>query len=112
MSIPTQDYRRTDHRVPTRPLSGLDAVVNGIIGKRRRRAEIGEQLKRDAEAIDALASDWMNLSDHDLQTRLLDFRDQFRRGKIANETLFPALAAIREAAHRKLGLRPFPVQLM
>ena len=54
----------------------------------------------------------MDLADHDLHTRLLGFRDQFRRGNISDENLFPALAAIREAAHRKLGMRPFPVQLM
>jgi preprotein translocase subunit SecA len=112
MSIPTQDYRRTDHRVPSRPLSGLNAMVNGVIGKRRRRKEVGEQLKHDAEAIDAQARDWVDLADHDLQMRLLGFRDQFRRGNISDENLFPALAAIREAADRKLGLRPFPVQLI
>jgi len=110
--IPTQDYRRTDHRVPSRPLSGLDAVVNGVIGKRRRRPKVGEQLQRDAEAIDAVARDWVDIRDHDLQMRLLGFRDEFRRGKVSDVNLFPALAAIREAAHRKLGLRPFPVQLM
>src|SRR4051812_39547275 len=103
MSIPTQDYRRTDHKVPSRPLSGLDAVVNGFIGKHQRRAKINEQLKRDAEAIEALARNWVQLSDHDLQARLLGFREEFRRGRISNENLFPALAAIREAADRKLG---------
>ena len=79
MSIPTQDYRRTDHRVPSRPFSGLNAAVNGVIGRHQRRKEVGEQLKRDAEAIDSQARDWMDLADHDLQTRLLGFRDQFRR---------------------------------
>ena len=112
MLIPTQDYRRTDHRVPSRPLSGLDAAVNGVIGRHQRRTKVGEQLKRDAEAIDSQARDWTELTDHDLQTRLLGFRELFRRGKVSNENLFPALAAIREAADRKLGLRPFPVQLM
>ena len=112
MLIPTQDYRRTDHRVPTRPLSGLDAVVNGVIGRYQRRTGVGEQLRREVETIDAQARDWIALSDHDLQTRLLGFRDQFRRGNVSNEVLFPALAAIREAADRKLGLRAFPVQLM
>ena len=86
-SIPTQDYRRTDYRVPSRPLSGLDAVVNGVIGKHQRRTKVGEQLRLDAGAIDSLAGEWTALTDHDLQTRLLGFRDQFRRGKISNENL-------------------------
>jgi preprotein translocase subunit SecA len=126
MQIPTQDYRRTDHRVPSRPLTGLDAVVNGFIGRHQRRAKVCEQLRQDAEAIDSQARDWIELSDHDLQTRLLGFREQFRRftpspptgeragvrGCICDDVLFSALAAIREAADRKLGMRPFPVQLM
>jgi preprotein translocase subunit SecA len=111
--IPTQDYRRTDHRVPSRPLTGLDAAVNSVIGRHQRRAKVGEQLKRDAEAIDAQTREWIEFSDHDLQARLLGFRERFRRGgKVSDNLLFPALAAIREAADRKLGMRPFPVQLM
>jgi preprotein translocase subunit SecA len=111
--IPTQDYRRTDYRAPSRPLRGLDALVNGFIGGYQRRAKVCEQLQHDADAIDAQARDWIELSDHDLQNRLLGFREKIRRGgKIPDDLLFSALAAIREAADRKLGMRPFPVQLM
>ena len=43
---PTQDYRRTDHPVPGKPLSGLDAWTNSLLGFYRRRAglepDVGE----------------------------------------------------------------------
>lgn len=112
-ALPTHDYRRSDYRVPSRPFSGLDALVNGFIGKIRRRGTVLESLKRDAEAALAQEREWIELSDAVLQRRLLEFRAHFRRGgKSAEAVLLPALAAIREAADRKLGLRPFPVQLM
>ena len=112
MLVPTHDYRRTDCRVPSRPLTGLDAIVNGFIGRYRCRATVRDQLRREAEAIDAAAREWIELSDHDLQSRLLELREEFRRGPVADAGLFSALAAIREAADRTLGMRPFPVQLL
>ena len=113
LAIPTHDYRRSDYRVPSRPLAGLDALVNGFIGKYQRRAKVLESLKADAEKIVAQERDWKEMSDAVLQKRLLEFRAEIRRGgKSAEQNILPALAAIREAADRKLGLRPFPVQLM
>jgi len=113
MLPPSYDYHRLEFRPPPRPLHGLDAVVNGFIGSYRRRGKVLETLRADAELVDAQAADWKKLSDHELQVRLLEFRATFRRGGRAVEaSVLPALAAIREAADRKLGLRAFPVQLM
>lgn len=113
MLTPTQDYRRSDHRSPARPLTGLDALVNGIIGGHRRRGNVLTELERDAHSVVALEGELVRLSETQLHERLLEYRQYFRRGgKVATEVLLPALAAIREAADRKLGLRPFPVQLM
>ena len=113
LTIPSQDYRRSDYRVPPRPLAGLDALVNRGIGKFRRRNQVLESLKRRADAVVRQEGEWVELSDAHLQKRLLEFREHFRRGgKSAENFLLPALAAVREAADRKLGLRPFPVQLM
>ncbi len=112
-AIPTQDYRRSGYRVPSRPLTGLDALVNSAIGKRQRRAKVLESLKFDAEKVVAQEGQWTGLSDSILQKKLLEFRAQFRRGGRASGPLIsPALAAIREAADRRLGLRPFPVQII
>jgi preprotein translocase subunit SecA len=108
-----EDYRRTDYKVPGQPLTGLDAVVNGAIGSWHRRTGVLEQLRKEAQAVDARAEAWKPLTDHQLQAKLLEFRECFRRGgQLAETTLLPALAAAREAADRILGLRAFPVQLM
>ena len=113
LAIPTHDYRRSEYRVPSRPLAGLDALVNGAIGQYQRRAKILESLRRDANAVVAQEGPLVELSDAVLQRKLLEFRGYFRRGgREAEVMILPALAAIREAADRKLGLRPFPVQLM
>ncbi len=112
LATPTHDYRRSDYRVPPRPLTGLDAMVDGLIGKFKSSKGILESLKRDAKAIVAQEREWKEMSDAVLQRRLLDFRAHFRRDTQDSEKLIPAMAAIREAADRKLGLRPFSVQLM
>jgi preprotein translocase subunit SecA len=110
---PTQDYRRTTYPVPPRPLTGLDAWVDGAVGRYRRRGPVATALHARAEAIDARANDWRDLTDHHLHERLDAFRREFRRGrKPPAETLEAALAALREIADRRLGLRPYPVQLM
>lgn len=112
-SLPTQDYRRSDYRVPTRPLTGLDAVVNRFIGRYRSRKSVTEGLFQEAEAIIGLEAEYKNVSSAVLQRRLLEFRDHFRRGgRQVPNYVGPALAAIREAADRQLGLRAFPVQIM
>lgn len=113
MLAPSQDFRRTNFRPPPQPLRGLDAAVNSVIGSWQRRKKVSDLLRRDAFAIDSQAREWLELSDHDLQTRLLEFRAKFRRGgHVSRDLLLSALAAVREASDRRLGLRPFPVQLM
>ena len=113
LAVPSHDYRRSDYRVPQRPVAGLDALVNVAIGRYQRRVNILTNLRCDAEAVAAQEREWIEMSDAVLQRRLLEFRAKVRRGgKSAEQVILPALAAIREAADRKLGLRPFPVQLM
>ena len=112
MLTPTTDYRRTAHRVPERPLQGLDAAVNWCIGRYQRRGGRLQSLLDSAMQADALAAEHAALRDHDLQERLHGFRDAFRReASPADDIIHPALAAIREAAHRCVGLRAFNVQL-
>lgn len=106
------DYHRTAHRVPERPHQGLDGLTNWWIGKYQRRSSKLEELIEEAERIDALALEFGEVSDHQLQERLLEFRSHFRREpRPEEEILNRALAAVREAASRRVGLRAFPVQL-
>ncbi len=109
---PSQFYRRTGYRKPRKLLSGADAAVNSLTGWVKRRSKVLDDLMSDAAEVDAMAPEWGDLSDHELRQRLRGFREEFRRGgRAAEENLLPALAGLREAAERTLGLRPFSVQI-
>ncbi|MHB8519227.1 MAG: preprotein translocase subunit SecA [Limisphaerales bacterium] len=113
MITPAQDYHRTDHVVPGKLLSGPDAWTHGLVGVYRRRQSVLAELDERAAEVDAQAEQWKNLNDHHLQERLYEFREKFRRRRRATDLLLTeALGAMREAAERKVGLRPFHVQLM
>jgi preprotein translocase subunit SecA len=113
MITPSAAYRRLAFHPPPPLLRGLDASIDGLIGFYHRRAGLLERLRLQSQAIDAQSARWQDMADAELHGRLMDFRQQFRRGGSQVTPLVPAaLAAIREAAERKLGLRPFGVQLM
>lgn len=94
-----------------RPLPrGLDAIAHGWIGRYERRRSVGSALLHDAGEVDNMSQRFESLSDHELRSKLLEYRSIFRRKpKRSNE--IEALAAVREAARRTLGLCPFRVQL-
>jgi len=113
IATPTEEYRRISHQAPAKLHKGLDAAVNSLIGRHRRRRQTLEELEREAAGIEQRAEHWRNLSDHLLRKELLEFRVRFRRGgKEAAALAGEALAAIREVSDRQIGLRPFPAQLM
>ncbi len=112
MILPTQDYRRTHVETPGRLHQGLDALVHGLAGW-RRRATVGRTLKREAEEITGTAGELVHLSDRRLRDRLAEAQTHFRRQGAGFEDFLPeALACMMEAASRTLGLRPYPVQIM
>jgi preprotein translocase subunit SecA len=112
LSLPTQDYRRTHVEIPDKLHQGLDALVHGLAGW-RRRATAGRSLQREAEEITGIAEGLVHLSDHRLRERLSEVQAQFRRQAPGFEEFLPeALACMMEAASRTLGLRPYPVQIM
>jgi preprotein translocase subunit SecA len=109
----THDYRLSDVAVSRKVTKGLDALVDRAIGAARRRSSVLTALRQDAEQIDALSARLCTLSDVALKGELAGHREWFRRqSRVGDERLIPALAAIREAADRRVGLRPFTVQLM
>ncbi len=109
---PTHEYRRLDYQSPPKLLNGLDAAVNSAIGVYRRHEKRVTKLAEDAARIDRDEPRWKDLADAKLHESLIEFREKFRRGKVSDEILFSALGAVREASTRKVGLHPFPVQLM
>ena len=113
MITPSQEYRRVTQIAPEKLCEGADAVVNSVLGVYHRRRRLQEDFRRDADQIVALEKTVTDLPNHELHQVLIEHRDLFRRGgDKARAALFPALAAIREAAKRQVGLHPFPVQLI
>jgi len=52
------------------------------------------------------------LTDDQLRLKTQQFREQLAQGKSLDDILPEAFAVVRETAHRKLGQRPYDVQLM
>ncbi len=60
----------------------------------------------------ALEEEYKALSDAQLQGKTAQFKQRLAQGETLDDLLPEAFAAIREAADRVLGMRPYPVQLM
>ncbi len=63
-------------------------------------------------AINALETTYAALSDGELKGLTTQFKAELAAGKSLDDLLVPAFAAVREAAKRALGLRPFDVQMV
>lgn len=88
-------------------------MLLAAIGRFRRRAAVFAELERDAVEVERQALEWKEHSSGKLRGRVMEFRERFRRGgRGAEACLLPALAAIREASERELGMRPFFVQII
>ena len=113
MSSIVREYRPCQVPTVKEPLTGLDGWVDSWMGKYQRRPGVLSELRRQAEAVEARDEDWRFLSNQALQKHLEEFREKFRRSEKEGEAaLLDALAAVREAAYRMTGLRPFVVQLI
>ncbi|MEN9965188.1 MAG: hypothetical protein RJA60_185, partial [Actinomycetota bacterium] len=85
-----------------------------IIDKLLRAGEgrILAKLRNYADAINALEVNFTALSDEELQNETVVLRERYAAGESLDDMLPEAFAAVREAAKRTLGMRPFDVQLM
>jgi preprotein translocase subunit SecA len=75
----------------------------------------GRRLKRLAQQADYVASlepDFEGLSDAELAAKTAEFKQRLENGEDLDELVFEAFAAVREAAKRSVGMRPFDVQVM
>ncbi len=64
------------------------------------------------EKILALEEEYKALSEEELKGKTTLFKERLANGETLDDLLPEAFAAIREAADRVLGMRPYPVQLM
>ncbi len=70
------------------------------------------RLAHRANQVLALEDDFRDLSDEQLRAMTAQFRERLAAGEPLDELLPEAFAAVREAADRTLGERPFKVQTM
>lgn len=86
---------------------GLGAKIFGTYSERQIR-----KLKKTADQIEALASRFAAMSNEELSGMTAIFKERFGSGESLDDLLPEAFAAVREAADRVLGKRPFYVQLL
>ena len=84
----------------------IDKVMRAGEGKLLRR------LGRIAEQVNSIEDDFEKLSDAELHAMTDEFRQRYASGESLDDLLPEAFAAVREAAKRTLGQRPFDVQIM
>ena len=60
----------------------------------------------------ALEDTYKALSEDALKGKTQEFKDRLAEGETLDALLPEAFAAVREAADRVLGMRPYPVQLI
>ena len=65
-----------------------------------------------ADKIEALEEEYRGLTDEQLQAKTPEFKERLANGETLDDILPEAFAAVREAADRVLGMRPYPVQLV
>ena len=85
-------------------------LFDKLFGTRSQR-----ELKKIQPIVDqilALEEEYRGLSEEALKAKTGEFKDRLAQGQSLDDLLPEAFAAIREAADRVLGLRPYPVQLI
>ena len=65
-----------------------------------------------ADKIEALEEEYKALTDARLQAKTAEFKARLENGETTDDILPEAFAAVREAADRVLGMRPYRVQLI
>src|SRR4051794_12645444 len=99
-------------RVKAPELRGLDAGVNSVFGWVKNRMPFLSELKKQAARIELLEPEIRELGSTRFKEAVAEVRDIARLGKLIGPPEDRAMALVREAAWRSLGMRPFAVQLM
>ncbi|MEV7694800.1 preprotein translocase subunit SecA [Microbacterium sp. NPDC089189] len=70
------------------------------------------RLQQVVKAVGALEDEYTHLSDEELRGETAELRARYQAGETLDQLMPEAFAAIREAAKRTLGQRPYDVQIM
>ena len=85
-------------------------LITKLFGTRSQR-----ELKKIQPVVDkilALEEEYKAMSEETLRGKTAEFKQRLAQGETLDDLLPEAFAAIREAADRVLGMRPYPVQLI
>ena len=85
-------------------------LITKLFGTRSQR-EV-KKLQPTVDKILALEETYANLSEDALKAKTAEFKARLEQGATLDDILVEAFAAIREAAWRVLGMKPYPVQLL
>ena len=85
-------------------------LITKLFGTRSQR-EL-KKIQPMVDAILALESQYKQMPESELKGKTAEFKARLEKGEPLDDLLPEAFAAIREAADRVIGLRPYPVQLI
>ena len=85
-------------------------VINRLL--RAGEGRILAKLRNYTVAVNALEESFQALTDEELRNETTILRERYAAGESLDDLLVEAFAAVREAAVRTLGMRPFDVQIM
>ena len=85
-------------------------LITKLFGTRSQR-EL-KKIQPMVDAILALEFQYKQMPEEELKGKTAEFRARLEKGETLDDLLPEAFAAIREAADRVIGLRPYPVQLI
>ncbi|MCA9855423.1 MAG: preprotein translocase subunit SecA, partial [Dehalococcoidia bacterium] len=84
--------------------------INKVLGDSNEK-EL-KRLGKQVDAINALADEMAALSDDELAGLAEEFRNRLNQGETLDDLLPEAFAASREMASRRVGERPYDVQMI
>ena len=79
---------------------------------RAGEGRILKRLQQVVKAVGALEEDYAQLTDDELRGETAELRTRYEAGETLDRLMPEAFAAVREAAKRTLGMRPYDVQVM
>ena len=85
-------------------------LITKIFGTRSQR-EI-KKIQPIVDKILGMEAEYAALSEEALKAKTAEFKERYQNGESLDDLLPEAFAAIREAAWRVLGMKPYPVQLL
>lgn len=110
--VPSTTWRMLDQGISNRPLPrGADALWDAGAGRLGRLVPRAKRLLQQAQRICDLEKRFSEMTDAKLKQYALDLRTCFRCRRDTIAELENSFALIREVAFRKIGEKPFPVQV-